>query len=127
MATWIILFIILDLIAVVVVLWFVLARRRLKPPRRGDFDVGSVTRFADEVHGQIGDYLRIHYSGDPETLVRVLPELIGRIENRARTEGLELGPDVLETIVTRSIVGHGVARERDVLNALEDLRPEATL
>jgi len=123
---WIVLFIVLDLIAVAIVLWFVLSRRRHGPSPAGA-DIRSVARFATGVDGQIGDYLRLNYAGDPETLPRVLPELIGRIESQSRAEGLDLGRDVIESIVMQSIVGHGIARERDVQRALEDMRPEVTL
>jgi len=126
-ATWIILFVIIDLIVVMVVAWLVVARRRLGPPGGPPGQPGGVARFAASVHAQIGDYLRARYSGDPRTLPGVLPELIGRIESQARAEGLELGREVIEMLVLRSIVKHRLAGEREVRRAIEDARPEATL
>lgn len=124
MSTWLVLFIVFDLIAVLVVVWFIVTHRRPRRAPGAPAGLAGVTRFAGEVDGQIRDFVQARYTGEPETLRRVLPDLIGRLEARARAEGLELGRDVIESIITRAITTHGLARARDVSEALEDLRPE---
>lgn len=126
MSAWILLFVALDLIVVLVAVWFVVVHRRRRPGENGSGS-GDIRRFSESVHDQIGAYVRARYAGDPETLAPVLPELMARIRSQAHAAGLELRRDVLEALITRAIVAQGIARQRDVVRAFEDLRPEATL
>lgn len=118
MTQWIAILIAVDAVVTAVVLWLVFRRTTAAAAVPTGFDIPLLWRFADETHARIGEYVRSHYSGSPETLPAVLSGLLTELEGEARSRNLPLSREMLKVLMIRSLTAHALAEPAVLRSAL---------
>ena len=111
MESWIVTFIVVDLIITAVVVFFVIrarAARALGLAEGGSLladlkEIGALTEFAKTRHERIAEYVRSNWSGIPDQLPRVLSSLVDQLEHEAQAQGHHFSRDLLKTLVATSL------------------------
>lgn len=122
MRQWVVLFLLMDILVLVVVLWWIRTRRHGRAKVSPSANLAQLANFARDVEPQVREYMAAFYGGDPSTLSQVLPGLASRVESQARVAGLDLGREALEAIIARTLAAQRIAKEREVHRAFEDGR-----
>ena len=111
METWLVAFIVVDLIITAVVLFFIFrarAARGVGGVAGGGFlgeikELGALMEFSKARYERIGDYVRSNWSGIPDQLPGVLSSLVDLLEQEARAQGHRFSRDMLKTIVATTL------------------------
>ncbi len=117
MNLWLVAFITFDILLTTVIIVLVL-RRKVSGGMVLGVDFARLSRFADSTHAMVGEYMRANYNGHSESLPGVLGPLLDKLEQEAKAQGLDLGRDVIKTVMMTSVTRHNAARYADVKSAL---------
>jgi len=127
MNTWIVLFLVFDILVMLGIVLFVF-RLRVKVgtvvlPTASSLEELSQIRplmeFAKDRQERIADYVRSNWSGVPDQLPGVLSSLVDQLEGEARAQGHTFSRDLLKTLVATTLRSRRISRPDDVGNALE--------
>ena len=109
--------VVVDVVVTALIVWLVLARKKSGKLLPG-MSWGELKRFTDDSHALVGEHVRANYSGQPEQLPEVLANLLTRLEDQAKAQGLALDRDTLRALLQRSVEAHRLAKPREVQAAL---------
>jgi len=127
MNTWIVLFLVFDILVMLGIVLFVF-RLRVKVgtvvlPTASSLEELSQIRplmeFAKDRQERIADYVRSNWSGVPDQLPGVLSSLVDQLEGEARAQGHTFSRDLLKTLVATTLRSRRISRPDDVGIALE--------
>ena len=119
MLTWVVGFILLDIVVTLAVVAFVVKRRDSNGALMvGGLNIGAIRDYTDAIHPRIGEYVRSNWSGAPDQLPLVLENMLAEMDREARTHGLELDRDTLKKLLRASLASHKVAPGKNLDEAL---------
>jgi hypothetical protein len=125
MPSWLVAFIVLDLVITgVVVALFLSGRLKLNVKIDGSvsgLNFRELMEFSKEKHARIGEYLRANWGGDPGQLPSVLTTLLAELEHDAQARGMTINRDLLKSILASSVRQHHVTKGRDLEQAMKQV------
>lgn len=114
------LFVVVDVVATIAIVLFVLRRRGLTLATAGS-QLKRITEVSREIEQRTENALRTQWSGDPSTLPLVLSSLVGEIEADLRARELPLDRAQLRVLIGRVIEARGLAEGHDVREAMKQV------
>ena len=122
MSSWIVAFIIADIVITIAIVTFVIARR-LKldvnvQAQAGGVPFRDLLKLTRDWHPKIGEHLRVNWSGDPEQLPQVLATLLDELARDARTRGIAVERTTLKSVLASSVRSHRMVRGADLGRAM---------
>ena len=118
--TFIVLFVVFDLIVTAAVIGVVLRRRTLAAGGSG-LDLRKVTELSREIERRTEEYLGANWSGDPATLPVAISSLLSQIESDVQARQVPIDRAQLRVIVGRLIEAKGLAKGHDVREAMQQV------
>lgn len=123
MPSWLVMFIVVDLLVIGAIVFLVFSGR-LKldvnfTVKNGGTDFRALMAFTREKHARIGEYLRANWSGGAEQLPQVLESLLAELERDAQARGMTVDHDIMKSILASSVRAHRIVPSRDLGNAIE--------
>jgi hypothetical protein len=123
--SWLIAFIVLDLVITgIVIALFLSGRLKLNVKIEGsvsNVNFRELMEFSKDKHARIGEYLRANWSGDPAQLTSLLTTLLAELEHDAQARGMTINRDLLKSILASSVRQHHVARNKDLEQAMKQV------
>ncbi len=114
------LFVVVDVVATIAIILFVLRRRGLTLATAGS-QLKRITEVSREIEQRTENALRTQWSGDPSTLPLVLSGLVSEIEADLRARELPLDRAQLRVLIGRVIEARGLAQGHDVREAMKQV------
>lgn len=119
MESWIVWLVAAFIVFDAAILWWIFTKRRM--PTLGGMTFTDFQKFAKATNAMIRDHMRANYSGHPEQLPDVLPELLSKVRQRAMAQGIEMDRATLKTAVSRMISFNKLADAADVERAMQQV------
>ena len=117
MSPWWIALIVAFLVFDAVVIWWFLTQRRM--PQFGDLTLLDFGKMSKELSVMVKEHMERNYSGQPEQLPELLPDLLSRVQSVAISKGVRMERKTLKQVVGRLIVMQGSAEQQQVDEAMK--------
>lgn len=120
---WMILIVVFDLAVTTAVVVFVLRKRGILGASVATLgvDLAKFRTFNGAAEALVSEYMRANYSGQKESLPGLLSDLMGKLEARAKADGMALDRGAIKLVMFRAIRTQRLAAPRDVQVALRDV------